>query len=190
MAINCMDDASNVGRPGAGAVGERPKGDARHEALRRVASVAVARNHHKALSGYLAQGLDPNAMCYAGARWPELNTLLEEASEHDSLECFIALRAAGARVTWRSTQFFFHTQCAGRAGERRLILSHLFDSGELDPTGELWPDGMTCVELASMSSSSAALDAIAVAISRRERVELTRGTEPSDVAYAKRRRSL
>lgn len=145
--------AKNAAAPGR----KRRALPAGHEGLRRMASIAIARNHSRALAQYLKSGLNPDAARYEGG-WPETSTLIEAAAASDSLECFLMLRAAGAKEGFRSMNLLFLTPMA--AGDRKCrILRHLLATGELNPNGEA-ADGFTCVEMACMTSDDSALNAV------------------------------
>lgn len=161
-ANTCTRIGKEIGRTGQPALNA-------HDDLLRRASIAVARNHHKALTRCLAEGLDPNAMCYAGC-WHKGDTLLEAASANDALECFIALRDAGAERTVQATQNLFTPST-----EQRRILSHLLVSGELSPHGAVGRGfgEITCHDWALVSSSDdTSLQVILAEQARRERSEI------------------
>lgn len=152
------------------------------EALRRLAAAAIARNHHKALARHLASGLDPNAKCARG--FHKGDTLLEAASNEDALECFIALKDAGAEMTQRATQHLFAPLI-----DQRRILSHLLASGELSPHGEAFPGfrEITCYVWSLMSSEPASLNAVLAEQAQRERYEIIRGVDSLRSPPSKRR---
>lgn len=144
-----------------------------HEKLRRLASFAIARNQFTALARHLSGGLDPNALCYAGAEMDEYHTLLEAAANHDAMECVQALLKAGAVLTPRTIEWAFEPRGfnVNDFGEQCLVLQSLIASGHIDPFGVVW-HGCTSEELAIGSRHPAALSIIMAAQAQQERLEL------------------
>lgn len=152
------------------------------ETLRRLASVAVSRNHFKALARYLSHGLNPNAICYEGGM-REFQSLIEKAAENDSLECFVALSDAGA-LDASSMQFLFRP-----LGGEHKILQHLLASGRLDPFGIAY-EKYTCYELAILCNDSTSVDIVQAAQAEREACDLLKSTYPPSRASSPRTRSI
>lgn len=164
----------------------------RKEYIRRLASVAVQKNHAKALSRYLAAGLDPNAICYEPMTCRE-RPLLEVAAANDALECFLALLAAGAEQTFASTQSYFHCSRGNYNTDNRRILQHMFDSGALDPNGDACPEalpGFDCIAMAMTSTDETALEFVLAAQAARERDAINEGLSKSYDSKPRLRPSL
>lgn len=166
----------------------------RKEYIRRLASVAVQKNHANALSRYLAAGLDPNAICYEPMTCRE-RPLLVVAAENDALECFLALLAAGAEQTYASTHKYFH--CWRSQGnyntKNRRILQHMFDSGALDPNGDACPEalpGFDCIAMAMTSTDETALEIVLAAQAERESDAIKEALSKSYDSKPRRRPSL